>query len=312
MARRQYKSIYSLDVCPERDKIREDYWEFITRTSGKLDEPKRQLAGKMDLLQRFTSNPVRARKPLLDPSVFYRNYVDLKDDPDTIDRKTLLLMALYKFARHEWMGIEACWKAGPDMAHAKTLQDKIDRHHLAEEFHHVRMFDEIFRTFHLDDVKWVPAGGLTKIIYWFAPRVPGSIVDPPAMTSELMGIMFYRQVCRVLDEILEDEPEAKQRLRAIYDEIIVDELSHVGQRRNPITNLGLRIARWQLKPMTRVFFKDCPEGQYLFNQEQMVEEGLAFDYSVVPDSIMKRIWVPEFFHLGGTVARSVAQASGAV
>ena len=45
---------------------------------------------------------------------------------------------IYKFARHEWVGILAAWDAIPSMARAAKTTDKISRYHLCEEFCHVR------------------------------------------------------------------------------------------------------------------------------------------------------------------------------
>ena len=74
----------------------------------------------------------------------------------TLDRPTLLLTFLYKFARHEWVGISAAWDATPTFAESTHLTDKISRYHLAEEFCHMRLFGEMFATFRLDAVELVP------------------------------------------------------------------------------------------------------------------------------------------------------------
>jgi hypothetical protein len=63
--------------------------------------------------QSYRDDPVRSRSPLVDPEHFYRNYVEMKDDPETLDRKALFLTFLYKFARHESVGISAAWDGIP-------------------------------------------------------------------------------------------------------------------------------------------------------------------------------------------------------
>jgi hypothetical protein len=47
------------------------------------------------------------------------------------------------------------------MANSHTVEDKISRVHLAEEFCHVRLFDEMLRTCGLDNVEWVTLKALT-------------------------------------------------------------------------------------------------------------------------------------------------------
>ena len=71
----------------------------------------------------------------------------LRDNPATIDPRILLWTCVYKFARHEWVGGSAAWDASPRLADATTVISRISRYHLAEEFCHVRYFEEMFRTF---------------------------------------------------------------------------------------------------------------------------------------------------------------------
>jgi len=180
------------------------------------------------------------------------------------------------------------------MAQSKSTTDKISRYHLCEEFCHVRLFHEMFRTFQLDRVEWVPLGPVMGRMYKIFPLFPEAIMSPPAFVSELMGLTLYLHIDRLFDEILDDEPEARERLRALLHEIIADEMAHVGQRRNFMGSLGLRVSQWMLEPMYRMFFRDIPEAKLLFDIDQMVADGKAFNYSTIPDHIMARSWVPSY------------------
>lgn len=294
MSNSPYLSIFTGGTAKEREENFETYFVFSKAHSGELIEAEQDLSKKRDRLRFYQDNPVRSRKPLADPDVFYRNYVHLKDDPTTLDRKTLLLMCIYKFARHEWVGISGAWDATPDMAHAKCLTDKISRYHLAEEFCHVRFFHEMFRTMQLDRVQWEPLGPVMQSVYKIFPRLPGFILDTPAFVTELMGIVFYRHVDALLDEVFADEPEARDRIRALLNEITVDEVAHAGQRRNYIGPIGTFFARLMVRPLFRVFFRDIPESAHLFDVGQMIKDGLAFDYSLVAPEMVHKSWVPSY------------------
>ena len=91
--------------------------------------------------ERYEAAQIRSRKPLPDPELFYRNYVAVKDDPRDLDPRTRLLTCLYKFARHEWVGISAAWDTTPAYSDDAPVKDRISRYHLCEEFCHVRLFD---------------------------------------------------------------------------------------------------------------------------------------------------------------------------
>ena len=289
-----YRSIFSPSTREERDRNFETYWRYTQIHDGDILEGEKDLMKKRELIHGFQERAVRSRQPLEHPEVFYRNYIHMKDDPRTLDRKTLLLTCIYKFARHEWVGISGAWDAIPSMAESKSMTDKISRYHLCEEFCHVRLFHEMFRTMQLDKVEWVPLGKWMQKVYRIFPHLPESLMAAPAFVTELMGITFYQHVDALLDEVFADEPEARDRIRALLQEIMVDEAAHVGQRRNFIGPLGIRVARRMVSPLYRLFFNDIPEARYLFNIDQMVKDGLAFDYKSIAPQLLARSWIPSY------------------
>jgi hypothetical protein len=289
-----YRSIFAPSTAAQRAENFVTYFAFSRARSGELLEAEQDLSAKRARLAAFQDAPVRARKPLSDAQAFYRNYVILKDKPESLDRKTLLLSCIYKFARHEWVGIVGAWSATPSLARARNLTDKISRYHLAEEFCHIRLFQEMFRTMHLDHVAWEPLGPTMQRIYQVFPYLPGFLMDPPAFVTELMGIVFYRHLDRLLDEILDDEPEARDRLRLLLREIMIDELAHVGQRRNFTGPVGTYVARRMVGPLFRAFFREIPESELLFNVDEMIRDALAFDYSLVSAELVEQSWVPSY------------------
>src|SRR5262249_15406184 len=238
-----YRSIFTDSTPREREENFENYLSFTRARNGELLEAEKDLATKREILRAFHAAPVRARRTLRDPEAFYRNHVTFRDDPARIDRKTLLFTCIYKVARHEWVGISAAWEASDSLAQARTTTGKISRYHLAEEFCHMRFFDEMFRTVHLDRVVWVPLSPFKQRLYRLFPAIPDAWKVPPAFVTELPGITFYRHVDALLDEVLDDEPEARQRIRHLLHEIMVDELAHIGQRRNFLGWAGTRMAR---------------------------------------------------------------------
>jgi hypothetical protein len=74
----------------------------------------------------------------------------------------------------------------------------------------------------------------------------------------------------------------------------LDELAHVGQRRNFLGPLGVHAARGLIGPMYRLFFRGLPETRLLFDFGQMIEDGKAFDYSAVPAEVIRHSWLPSY------------------
>jgi hypothetical protein len=289
-----YQSIFAGSTAAQRDENFQTYFEFARFHAGDLIEDEKDLAKKRGRLSAMQNVPVRSRRPLSDPEAFYRNYVTLRDPPESLDRKTLLLTCVYKFARHEWVGVTGAWDATPTYANSKNITDKISRYHLAEEFCHIRLFHEMFRTMQLDKVEWVPLGPLMQRVYRIFPYFPGFLLDAPAFVTELMGVVFYRHLDRILDDVFGDEPEARDRIRALLREITIDEIAHVGQRRNFIGPIGTIYARLLVVPLFRTFFHDIPESRHLFDIGQMVRDGLDFDYSLMAPEMVQQSWVPSY------------------
>jgi hypothetical protein len=292
--RRGYRSIFSPATRRDRAANFEAYWAYTVEHDGEILEDQKGLTKKQEILARFQSKPVRSVHPLPDAERFYRNYVRMQDDPWRLDRKTLLLTFLYKFARHEFVGISAAWGASPRITESTSMIAKIGRYHLCEEFSHMRLFHEMFRTFRLDKVEWVPLGKWTGRMYRLFPLLPEALMAPPAFVTELMGLTVYQHVDGVLDEILADEVRARDRVRELLAEIMTDELAHVGQRRNFMGPVGLGAARRFVEPMYRAFFRDIPETRWLFDLDRMVRDGKTFDYSTIAPEMIDRSWVPSY------------------
>jgi len=289
-----YRSIFSPATSRERRDNFEDYWIYSQDHAGEILEDERNLTRKKEVLTRFQNLAIRSRSLLSDPKSFYRNYLRIVDDPRSLDRKTLLLTFLYKFARHEWAGISAVWDGIPTMARSRSTTEKISRYHLCEEFCHIRLFHEMFRTFHLDQIEWVPLGKWMGRVYRYLPKFPEAIMSPPAFVSELMGLTLYRHLDRLMDDILADEPEARDHVRMMLREIMIDELAHTGQRRNFIGPIGIAASRRMIAPMFRMFYRDLPESAYLLDVGKMIEEATAFDYSAMSPDVIASSWVPSY------------------
>ena len=290
----KYRSIFTVATDQQRKENFDDYWIFTQQHGGELLEEEKDLLKKRARLEYFQNNPVKLRTPLTNPDAFYRNYITMVDDPQSLDRLTLMLTGIYKFARHEWVGIKGAWNVSPEMANARNLQDKISRVHLAEEFCHVRLFDEMLKTCGLEKVEWVPLSPWKEKVYEIFPKLPSFLLDAPAFVTELMGVTFYCHLDKLFDDVLADEPEVRERLKALLDEITIDEAAHVGQRRNFVGALGIKVSKWLVKPFYTLFFDDIPEIGLLFDIKQMIKDGESFDFNHLDEHIVERSWIPSY------------------
>jgi hypothetical protein len=77
------------------------------------------------------------------------------------------------------------------MAESRRTTGKISRYHLSEEFCHIRLFEEMFRPFHLDKVEWAPLTKWMMRLYRLFPRFPGAIMSPPAFILRESWVPSY-------------------------------------------------------------------------------------------------------------------------
>jgi hypothetical protein len=289
-----FRSIFTPCTAEQRQQNFESYWEFSQQHAGKIYEEDRDLENKRNKREQFVTNQVRSRNPLPDLDAFYRNNVELVDNPETLDQKTLLMTCIYKFARHELNGIKGAWDTVPAVDKARDIKDKISRVHLAEEFCHVRLFTEMLHTFHLQDIEFPSLGPIETKVYEIFPHFPEALMSPPAFVTELMGMNFYIQLDEKICEILDDEPEARDRLRELLHEIMVDECAHIGQRRNFMGPIGIWFSKVMIKPIFKMFTRDIPEIAILFDVDRLIGDAHNFNYSTISQRIIDRSWVPSY------------------
>ncbi|HIG08092.1 MAG TPA: hypothetical protein EYQ55_07295, partial [Methylococcaceae bacterium] len=70
--------------------------------------------------------------------------------------------------------------------------------------------------------------------------------------------------------------------------------AHVGQRRNFIGPIGIKISEALVSPFYKMFFNDMPEFDHLFDVQQMIKDGQEFDFNNVPEHMIERSWIPSY------------------
>jgi hypothetical protein len=289
-----YKAIFAPASPSDRRHAFEDYWAYLLRRDGALHEEAQALEHKTEYYQSLQASPVHARQSLtLAQTMAARSDSLATQHRPEGDRRLLALTVIYKFASHEAAGIRAAWLVTPSWERCRNLTDRITRYHLCEEFCHLRLFAEMFKVFALG-VEWPLFSWPMRAAYGAFARCPNWLLAPLAFGSEVMGMMFYRHIWRVLEEVFATEPEALERLHELLGEIMVDELGHIGERRSFLGHTGVMLARQVLPVMMRRFFAAIPEAGVILDINEMVQEALVFDYSGIDMAITERAWIPAY------------------
>src|SRR6266550_124536 len=80
LARGGYRSIFTSATRRERIANFEAYWAYSVGHDGEILQDQKDLVKKRDALTSFQAHGVRSRRPLADPTCFYRNHVTMQDD----------------------------------------------------------------------------------------------------------------------------------------------------------------------------------------------------------------------------------------
>ena len=86
-----------------------------------------------------------------------------------------------------------------------------------------------------------------------------------------MRLRGWMSFYSIFNDVLVEEPEVRQRLKELLDEITIDEVPHVGQRKNLMGPLGMNISKALDKPFYTLFFYDIPEIKQLFDVKQLIK-----------------------------------------
>jgi hypothetical protein len=203
-----YKVIYEPASLSDRQHAFEEYWAYLLIRDGTLQEETQTLEHKTEYYQRLQKRPILARQAFTSAPTMAALSDMLATQPRSeADRRLLTLTVIYKFASHEAAGIRAAWLATPSWERCRNLTDRITRYHLCEEFCHLRLFAEMFKVFGLD-VEWPPFSWPMRTAYGAFARCPNWLLAPLAFASEVMGIIFYRHIWCVLEEVFSHEPAA--------------------------------------------------------------------------------------------------------
>ncbi len=198
------------------------YREFLIRTEGAADPVRRQLARREQFFAELSSHP----RPLYaaDPEAFVRNLRARRPEPG-LDRRMLWLLATAKLNQSERFGIGLGEVYGKD-------EDKFDReperlYVLLQEHYHTRILADVIAMFGLPFPTILPKLALRATIRLFV-ALPHEWTLPLVGASEVVGCILFRAMRDEGVRLFADDPPVAERIAQLYDEILADEIGHVG------------------------------------------------------------------------------------
>jgi len=199
----------------------EGYRAFLAARDGEADFRRRTLARREALFERLARDPVRSRLRL-DRETYLRNVARRRPEPG-LDDRMLWVIATAKANQAERFGVGLAELYG--RVHAES--DPVRVHVTLQELYHTRILADAVALFDLPVHAQAPA---------FAARaIVGLIVHtserwhlPLTGCAEMAGCVIFRALRDAGVRLFADEPAVAARIRLLYDEILADEIGHVG------------------------------------------------------------------------------------
>jgi hypothetical protein len=197
------------------------YQEFLTARDGEADLARHTLSRREAFFADLAGRPVRSTAPI-ERDAYLRNVV--KRRPDTgLDARVVWLLASAKANQAERFAIGLAELYGRIPGDGDGLQVHI---HLQETYH-TRILADVVAIFGLPAPLRPPPMSVRLMVKWLI-TVPEAARLPVAGMAEMAGCVIFRALRDRGLELFADEPAVAERIRLLYDQILADEIGHVG------------------------------------------------------------------------------------
>ncbi|HEY8153006.1 MAG TPA: hypothetical protein VII72_02640 [Myxococcota bacterium] len=240
------------------------YRHFLETRDGTLDAQGETLSAREAFFQRIEEKSVRAAwRP--DAGVYQRNVARSRPEPG-LDERMLWLVATAKANQSERFGVEL----GRLYGLAPTLDTHPEQLHvLLQETYHTRTLADVVAIFGLRVPLRPPQPATRRMIelMLFTP-IPERFLLPLVGMSEQMGCVMFRLLRDRGVALFAGEPEVAERIRVLFDEILADEICHVGLIEARLGATGRAVMRaLQRRIAPRIAPRLSPESTSLFGRD---------------------------------------------
>lgn len=199
------------------------YREFLLRRDGAADALRFQLARR----ERFFAE-IDATRPQAsydaDRAIFLRNLRARR--PETaLDRRMLWLLATAKLNQSERFGVGLGEVYGKEQDKFDTEPERL--YVQLQEHYHSRILADVIAMFGLPFPTVPPRFALRVTIRLFV-ALPHESTLPLVGASEVVGCILFRAMRDEGVRLFADDPPVAARIARLYDEILADEVGHVG------------------------------------------------------------------------------------
>jgi hypothetical protein len=248
------------------------YREFLTARDGDADLLGHRLSKREALFEQLARNPVRSSAPL-DRGAYIRNMARRRPERG-LDPRMLWILATAKTNQTERFGVglnELLGRINPD-------SDPAQVHIALQETYHTRILADVVAVFGLP-VYARPPQAFLRLMIRFMISAPEHWTVPVIGASEMAGCVVFRALRDKGIELFAGEPAVAERIRLLYNEILADEIGHVGFIAARLTEHGRKRMRRLYARLTPVFSGQSAEVVALFGRSEIARALANFHHA---------------------------------
>jgi hypothetical protein len=216
--------------------VRDRYLRFLSTRDGEADFTQRTLTRREEFFAALARDPVRSRLPI-DGETYLRN-LDRRRPERGLDQRMLWLLATAKANQAERFGVGLAELYG----RIRADSDRVQVHVQLQEIYHTRILSEAVAIFGLPVYARPPALLARALIRWMI-TVPETWRLPVTGCAEMAGCVLFRALRDRGLALFGGEPAVAARIGSLYDEILADEVSHVGFIASQLGSRGRSVMR---------------------------------------------------------------------
>jgi hypothetical protein len=276
-----------------RRRLDEDFLAFAAERDGAPDLDGRTLSRR----ERWLVEEERRATPpwpgeAIDPDAFaawHRGERPLREAPPLV----VWLVLVARANEGEAWGVDYLLDRGgfQGLGHGGTLRPR-DFADL-EETYHTRILHRVVQLFGVDFTLRLPPRPIRQSVKFMA-YAPERLSFTLLGAGELMGTVAFLDLARRGERLLAAYPEIAAHVRALFDEILIDEIGHV-------TYLLGSMGRWQLALVRQIatgyqtFLQRGYGAEYREDTTAILAGIRDYSLTIFPERVLRRAFVPESY-----------------
>ncbi|ORW27364.1 hypothetical protein AWB91_03425 [Mycobacterium paraense] len=241
----------------------EGYRDFLAERDGEADLLNRRLANREKFFNELEANPIRSAHPA-DRATFLRNLRRRRPEPG-LDDKMLFLLTTAKLNQAERFGV------GLGETYGRNSDENLPPENVyleLEEHYHTRLLAYVLDVFDLTFQVVAPPFVMRQFVKTgvFLPQRLGFMFVGAA---EMAGCIMFDELRRVGIKLFADEPAVAERIELLYNDILTDEIGHVGYCASRCTSAERAIMRRIYPLMGRLLARQTAEISLLIEPKEL-------------------------------------------